>query len=301
VIVATSSWGVVLALAMAFCWAGTGVALRGVPVRLDVLLVTGLRALVGMLATVLLVLLAGRIQEYRLLTARQVFFLLASAVAGGVVADVLYLSSLRLLGMNRCFPIVNSYPLFTVAYSAVLLGERITWRTLTGAAVVFLGVYLVARPKDESRGPSGAALGLGRLAGGVGMAVATAACYGIEAILISLGAIEVNSAVANSVRVPLVALIALPLAALRGACAELRQMTWRAWIPLAAAGAIGWGLAGTLWVAAVKAIGPGRAAIIGSTAPLFAVPLSMVILKERPTRLTLLGTALTIVGIILVT
>ena len=36
---------------------------------------------------------------------------------------------------------------------------------------------------------------------------------------------------ANSVRVPLVALIALPLAA---------------------AGAIGWGLAGTLWVAAVK-------------------------------------------------
>lgn len=69
---------------------------------------------------------------------------------------------------------------------------------------------------------------------------------------------------------------------------------------LALNGLLGWALAGSLWVSSIQLIGPSKASIIGSTAPLFAVPLGMIFLKERPSRYTLTGTLLTMAGVILV-
>ena len=135
--------GGLLALAMALCWAGTGVALRRVPARLDVFLVSGLRASFGLLAILPLVLLSGDWGDYRSLTASQIRYLIGSVIAGGVLGDIAYLISLRLLGLSRCFPIVNSYPLFTVLFSLLFLGEQIDLAVLAGTMVTVLGVVLV--------------------------------------------------------------------------------------------------------------------------------------------------------------
>jgi drug/metabolite transporter (DMT)-like permease len=50
----------------------------------------------------------------------------------------------------------------------------------------------------------------------------------------------------------------------------------------------------------VKYIGAAMGSVIGSTSPLFAVPISMVFLKEQPTRLALVGILIAISGVILV-
>jgi drug/metabolite transporter (DMT)-like permease len=58
---------------------------------------------------------------------------------------------------------------------------------------------------------------------------------------------------------------------------------------------------GTLFfVMAIQTIGSGRTAVITSTAPLMAIPFSMLWLRERPTRWTLAGTFFTTAGIVLV-
>jgi len=113
--------GMFFALGMALCWAATGIVLRSLPTRLDVFVVTGLRALFGMLAIALLVVATGSTGQFRLLTAPKTLCLAGSILAGGVLGDTLYLQSLRVLGMTRCFPIISCYPLFTVLYSALLL------------------------------------------------------------------------------------------------------------------------------------------------------------------------------------
>ena len=65
-------------------------------------------------------------------------------------------------------------------------------------------------------------------------------------------------------------------------------------------GVTGWSVAGAMWVAAVQRIGPAKASIVASTSALFAVPLTVVFLRERATRWTLIGTLLTVLAVILV-
>jgi drug/metabolite transporter (DMT)-like permease len=53
-----------------------------------------------------------------------------------------------------------------------------------------------------------------------------------------------------------------------------------------------------LYGASVKYAGVAVASVLSSTAPLFAVPLGVVFLGERLPRLALVGTAVTMIGIV---
>ena len=67
-----------------------------------------------------------------------------------------------------------------------------------------------------------------------------------------------------------------------------------------AGGVIGWGLGSLLFVLSIALLGPARAAILTSSSPLFALPLSALFLGEKLNAAVLIGTAVTIVGVILV-
>jgi len=86
----------------------------------------------------------------------------------------------------------------------------------------------------------------------------------------------------------------------RGHLGELKRIDRQSLWLLLATGILGWGVGAVLYSAAVQLLGPSKTAIIGATSPLFAAPLSWLFLHERPTRYTVLGTVLTVVGIVLV-
>ena len=71
-------------------------------------------------------------------------------------------------------------------------------------------------------------------------------------------------------------------------------------ILLVIAGVLGWGVGSWLFTSALQMVGASKTTIVGAAAPLFAVPLSMIFLHEKPGRLTLVGTFLTVLGIALV-
>ena len=52
-----------------------------------------------------------------------------------------------------------------------------------------------------------------------------------------------------------------------------------------------------LFIYAIQTIGAGRNAVLAATAPMMAIPFSILWLGERPSRWTLLGTLLTTVGL----
>jgi drug/metabolite transporter (DMT)-like permease len=85
-----------------------------------------------------------------------------------------------------------------------------------------------------------------------------------------------------------------------GGLRDIGKMDRRTLCLLCLAGLLGWGVGGTLYTLAIQLTGPSMTAIISSTAPLFAVPLSYIFLKERPTRHTLIGTVISVIGIALV-
>ena len=253
-----------------------------------------------MLVIMPLVWITGGLGDYQYVTTTQVLFLVGSVILGGVIGDALYITSLKTLSVGQAFPVANSHPLFTVLFSALLLEAPITWSLLLGLALTLLGVYFIGRPRNHIEETGTEPIPLTQMVQGLLLATGTAAMWGVTTVILALGLRDIDSVVATSIRVPAVIVVSLLLATRNGGLSEIRAMKPRTFRLLVLAGVLGWGMAGTLYATAVKFAGPNRAAIIGATAPLFACPLSAIFLRERPTRYTLIGTALTIGGVVLI-
>ncbi len=91
-----------------------------------------------------------------------------------------------------------------------------------------------------------------------------------------------------------VAVFSQPSASLRRRAVPRRSMS-----VLTIAGVVGTGVGSLLFIYAVQEAGAGKTAVLSSISPLFALPLSVLFLGEKITRWLLLGTALAVVGIIL--
>jgi uncharacterized membrane protein len=131
--------GIIFAFAQAFAWSCTSLVLRNLSTRLDPFVVNGVRAVFGLIVLVPILLLTANLQEFALLTPNSLVYLIGSVVLGGVFGDALYVMSLKSLGVGVAFPISNSFPLFTVIFSALLLGTTIEWPTIVGMVLIMAG------------------------------------------------------------------------------------------------------------------------------------------------------------------
>lgn len=292
--------GIIFAFAQAFFWASTSIVLRSLATELNPFLVNGLRAAVGMLVVIPLVWITGGLGDYQYVTTTEVLCLVGSVILGGVIGDALYINSLKILSVGQAFPIANSHPLFTVLFSALLLDAPITWSLLFGLALTLLGVYFIGRPRNHVEETGVHRLPLKQMIQGLLLAMGTAVMWGVTTVILAFGLHDIDSVVATSIRVPVVIVVSLLLGARKGGLSEIPTIKPRTLRLLVLAGVLGWGMAATLYATAVKFAGPNKAAIIGATAPLFACPLSAIFLKERPTQYTLIGTVLTMGGVVLI-
>ena len=293
--------GYFFAFGQAFTWACTSLILRSLSTKLDPFLVNGLRAAFGLLFIIPMVAIMGAWGDYQLITWPRLGALAGSVVIGGVFGDALYVHSLKLLGVGRAFPITNTFPLFTVFFSFLLLGSELNWMMLAGAILTLLGVYFISRPKEHLEN-LGTALPTGQLLKGTLVALGAAVAWGLTTVILSFGLRgSINPAVANSVRVPFVVLFSsLGTLRNRGARQSWKNLNRRTLLLLFLGGILGWGISGSQYLTAVQLIGPSKTAIISTTSPLFGVALSIPIFRERPTKYVWLGTILTIIGIVLV-
>jgi len=109
-----------------------------------------------------------------------------------------------------------------------------------------------------------------------------------------------HSVVANSIRQPLAMFILLAINLRTGLWKELRRLDRRSWAMILLASLVGTGVGTLFFVMAIQTLGAGRTAVITSTSPLLAIPFSMTMLREKPTRWTVAGTFFTTVGVVLV-
>jgi len=266
---------------------------------LDAYMVNALRAAAGWVVVLLITLLTGGFADWHMLTWQRMLLLVVPGVLGGVFGDAVYVTALKKIGINRAFPISNTYPFFTVLLSTLMLHERITWLMILGMLLVLVGVYLLARPRGKVVGEPDV-LTRPELVKGILLALGAAIIWGSTAVMLTFGVQGINSALANTVRIPLVAGIGMAIAWRRGGFEQARTMSRDSWLMVILAGILGWGAGSWFFTNALQLAGASRTTILGAAAPLFAVPMSIVFLHERPSRQTLMGTFLTVLGIALV-
>jgi DME family drug/metabolite transporter len=286
--------GILVGLLCAASWAIGSVMMRDLARKLDPFTLNAPRVAVGGLTMLAVTFLTGRDAGYAAITWPQLAFMLGSMALGGGVGDSLYVVSLKRIGVSRSFPISSAYPAITVLLGVAFLAESLTGKLIGGLVLVVLGVLLISvKPRRQELAEAGAVTG-------VVAALGASLCWAAAMILVAPGIKGHDSIMVASIRVTALAAALWGVVAVRKTAALLWRLNWREWVIVVVGGIIGWGLGSVLFVQAVELLGPSRAAIITSTSPLFALPLSLVFLGERPTWLVPIGTVLAVVGITLV-
>lgn len=289
--------GALAALASAGLWACTNMLVKLEAHRLGVVAMNAYRTAVGALVLVAVLLLTPNPARVLTAPAAAVLALLVSVIVGLVFGDTLNFRSMMLIGLARSFPISGSFPLFTLVLASTFLGEAVGWREVLGCLVTLGGVMLVAMPSKADGRPA-----LDRRTNliGVGLALAAAVMWAASSTIVKVGLNEVDVIAANALRLPVATVVLLAMAARGGRVVAPWRLPTRTLAVVLATGILGSGLSGYLWMVGVNEIGVARAAILSSTSPIFAAPLSVLILKERLTARVLAGTLASVAGIILI-
>jgi len=134
---------------------------------------------------------------------------------------------------------------------------------------------------------------------GVTLSLCAAVCWSLSTVL--QGRVLANSdpVTVNTLRMPLASL--LLFSASRGQTGHpIRRFGWRSFLILVGVALLGTGIGSLTHLGALKLAGAGKTAVLGASAPLFALPLAIIALGERPGTRSIIGTLLTVVGIGLV-
>ncbi len=225
-------------------------------------------------------------------------WLVVSVLALLVVGDTLYFRSMDLAGVSWAMPVAGIYPLWAVLLASFFLGEPLTWSLFLGALLVIGGVILLGRSTSQVDSERPIVPGARRK--GLLLALLVSVLWPVGHVALKPATAGVHSVVANSIRQPMAMLMLLGLTFAQGRWHDLRGLDKRLWAVIIVASLTGTAIGSLFFVMAIQMAGAGRSAVLASTAPLLALPFSVLWLHERPTRWTLTGTLLTTAGIALV-
>lgn len=219
-----------------------------------------------------------------------------------VVGDTVYLWSQERIGVSYAFTIAMSFPILTFFLTVAFLGEPLILSRLVGAVIAVIGVILISNEQNrktnheiESEGEQLRKMDLL----GIGGAILTMIFYATGTTLLQVAIEGVDPIAGNLVRISFGSVAFVPMLVV----ARHSGMSWptrRATKLIIIAGFFGMAVGSLLYVTAVSYLGAAITSVIASTAPLFAVPVSVFYLKEKLTRLTVVGIALTLLGVFMV-
>jgi len=287
--------GSALGLLTAFLWAISTNVYKSVSDEATPLGITTIKMWAAMLFMTVIVMLPFRTTPF-FVPFESLIFLIASVSVGLIFGDIVYLTAQERIGVSYAFPIANIYPITTYIIAIFLVGETIILSRFIGVVFAVLGVTLISREqavKNEAQEIKKFDVL------GIGLAFMAALCWSLGSVLLQIGVTDIDPIDANFVRMLFGGAILVPLfltVTKRG----MPTPTRRATKIIILAGFFGTTIATLLYTYVVKLIGASVAALLGSTSPLFAVPISILILKESFSRKSLLGVLLTVFGVALV-
>lgn len=268
--------------------------------RMSVFSLNGWRAFFSSLLFLLALVGLGKWGDLAHMPVSAMIAFLGSLLIGMALGGTLYVQSLKIIGLSRAMPIVSTQPLFASLIAILLLGEALSWGLVFSTPLVIVGVWLLALPPERASLGKGAAGGQANPRAvllGVGMALATALSWAVASSLIKSAVAQADLLAANLFRMGILAFILLGFAGPRRSAAELRGLDGKGLAMLLIAALLENGASSSLYIFAVRESGVARTAVLSATAPLFSLPLGLILLKERITAKKVLGTLACTLGI----
>lgn len=282
--------GALCALGSALTWAVTSLLVRTVCPPLSSVAVSVLRSLAGGALLLAWVLARGGLSVLATLPASTLALLAVSIVLAIAVGDVLFFESARFLGLARAMTVSMTYPLMGAVLAAIFLGEPITARILAGSLITLSGLALIVLTRKADSPHEGR----GRL--GLAAAAGAAVAWAMSVLVLKPALGSLDAVTAQAVRLPLAGLLLMATPWGWGAPAQI-ALADRGVVARVGLLSVVTACSSVLFATGVKLADVAVAAVLSSTAPLFAIPLGLIFLGERPTVWALVGTVVTVAGL----
>ncbi len=208
--------------------------------------------------------------------------------------NLFFMGALARLPASRAALIIALNPAITIAISSVALNEKLNARRWLGVAIALLGVAIVVSRGDFGSFASGS-IGIGELF--MFAAVTSWALYTVigRKLLGGLSPLAATNYAALWGTV-LLAIIAAP----DFDTLHPGQFDWRMIVSLLYLGVLGTAVAFVWYYASVKKLGAATASIFNNLVPVFGVAISVLLLGEPLLVSMLVGGAVTIAGVLMV-
>jgi DME family drug/metabolite transporter len=287
--------GEVYAIACAFCWAASSALIKSQVAKIPVVVLNALQAVPAALIFWGLLFFTGQSAQFFELSLHAWVFLAGSTLMSLVIGDMLYYKSMKLIGLSRAMPLSATYPFFTMLLAWLFLNERLDWTVAGGAVLIAGGAYSLAFPQGATQPNPGQLTKKNNLIG-VALAILAAVFWSASTVLLRIGLEGVNVIIANVVRLSVLVIILAPMAFAQVKVAQVKAYGQRTLGIIFLSSFVGTTLGTLAFLSAIQRAGAARTSILAATTPLFGVCFS-VILKEKLSVRTLVGTALTVLGI----
>ena len=291
--------GEICALGAAICWAMTSGLIRSQSLKMDVLSLNTLRCLFAFLFLVLWVVASGKIGEFTSAPGTSLILLAVSGILSLGLGDTIFFRSQELIGAARALAISGIYPLFTLPMAVLFLDEFVTWLMPLGITLIIVGTYLLSFPAADLSGDERMQL-RGENRRGVYLALVSAVLWALTPVLLKLGLDGLDEVLANAFRLLVVSIFLTGWIARKGRVLQLMTHGWNTVAIAAVAGIVGTGLTSQLLFWGIQQAGAAKTTALASSAPLFGMALSLLILRERMTLKITVGTVLCVAGIWLI-
>lgn len=209
----------------------------------------------------------------------------------GVAAyNLCFMYGLQTVSASRASLIIALCPAATMFGAVLVLGDRLTWTKVLGAALALIGVAI------ELSGGNPLAL----LADGVGrgeVALFGSVMLWAAYTLLSKHTLADLSPLVATTYAALTGTVMLAIVALARGELQIPHLTVGAWMSLAYMGVFGTALTFVWYLEGVGVLGPARAAIFVNLVPVAAIALGVLLLGERFTAAMAAGACLVVVGV----
>jgi drug/metabolite transporter, DME family len=287
-VISETTLGALASLGSAMAWAVTSLLARSLMPGLGSADVNAVRAAIGGTLLVVWVLATAGVGAFTTVSAEAWALLTLSIVVAIAIGDTVFFESTRALGLGRAMTIATTYPVGAAVIASAFLGEPLTLAIAAGMAVTLVGLILIVAPWAD-RPPEE------RFGFGVATAALASLAWAVSTVLVKPPLAEMDAVTAQAIRLPLAAVALAPWA--RSAPRALMRASRSAWVRIAVLSGVT-SISSVMFVAGVKYAGVAVASALSSTAPMFAIPLAIVVLGERLTPRALLGATITVAGIV---
>jgi len=279
--------GELLTILSAMIWALSSVFYKAGLKTMKPTTVNTIRPIVALFFLVGIIIITGDFKDISNLTTRDIIYIFLSTISGVVIGDLLYMFSLRTVGIARAYPISNTYPLFTILMAGLFLGEIITFKLISGAILIIIAIFLISEKDFELDIKKGVIFALG-----------ASFFWGTSMIIMKLAMSTVNPIVFSTIRMGIFAFFLL-LYTMRYEKIEFTKVN-RSWIIVAIGGILDLGVGIPLFLEALKYIDASRAAPLNGTAPIFAIIFTILFTKEKVTSRIIFGVILSFLGVLII-